>query len=192
MKRFSVVLAAVAFCTLMAADASAQANFALRGIGLKAGVVNPEDLDTTLGLGLIFDLGTIHPDWAFESYAGYWSQTEEDFGGEFGVRDFSFGAKTKYMFKTSNPAVQPFAGGGLGLHVLSAHAEIDPISVGGTVIFPGSSVEETELRVGLDLGGGLRYDAGKQFAFLGEGWFSVVSDASHFSLMVGAVYMFGR
>ncbi|MCI0452296.1 MAG: outer membrane beta-barrel protein [Candidatus Latescibacteria bacterium] len=192
MKRFSMALAAVAFCTLVAADASAQANLSLRGIGLKAGVVNPEDLDTTLGLGLVFDLGTIHPNWALESYAGYWSQTEEEFGAEFGIKDFSFGAKTKYMFKTKNPTLQPYVGGGLGLHVLNAHAEIDPVSIGGTVVFPGSSADDTELRVGFDLGGGLRIDRGQQFAFIGEGWFSVVSDASHFSLMVGAVYMFGR
>jgi hypothetical protein len=188
-----MALAAVAFCTLMAADASAQANLALRGIGLKAGIVNPEDLDMTLGVGLVFDLGTVFtPNWALESYAGFWSQTEEAYGAEFGVKDFSFGAKTKYMFTTKNPALQPFAGGGLGLHVMNAHAEVDPVTFGGTVVFPGSSVDETELKIGLDLGGGLRYDAGKQFAFIGEGWFTVVSDVSHFSLMAGAVYMFGR
>jgi hypothetical protein len=45
---------------------------------------------------------------------------------------------------------------------------------------------------GLDLGGGLRIDRGQQFAFIGEGWFTVVSDVSHFSMMVGAVYVFGR
>jgi hypothetical protein len=192
MKRFSAAMAAVAFCTLIAADASAQANLSLRGIGLKAGLVNPEDLDATLGLGLIFDLGTIAPNFALESYAGFWSQSEDTYGVEFGVRDFSFGAKTKYMFTTSNPTLVPYAGMGLGLHVLNAHAETDPVMFGGTVIFPGSSESDTEVRVGLDLGGGLKIDQGGQFAFLGEGWFSIVSDVSQFSLMVGAVYMFGR
>jgi hypothetical protein len=46
---------------------------------------------------------------------------------------------------------------------------------------------------GLDLGGGLRIDRGGRFAFIGDAWFSVVSgDASHFSVMAGAVYMLGR
>lgn len=192
MKRISLAVAAFAICTMIAASASAQANVGLRGLGLKAGLVNPENVDATLGLGLIFDLGTLHPNVAFESYAGYWSQTEDDFGGEFGVRDFAFGAKAKYMFKTSNPTVQPYAGAGLGLHILNAHAESDPVYFGGSLVFPGYSVSDTETRVGLDLGGGLRIDRGSQFAFVGEGWFSVVSDVSHFSLMVGAVYMFGR
>jgi hypothetical protein len=192
MKRFSVILAVVAVCTLTTADAFAAANLSLRGIGLKAGVVNPEDFDMTLGVGLVLDLGTIAPNWALESYAGFWSQTEEMFGAEVGVRDFAFGAKTKYMFKTSNPSLQPFVGGGLGLHVMNAHADIDPVYAGTVLVFPGSSADETELKVGMDLGGGLRIDNGGQFAFFTDGWFTIVSDVSHFSLMAGAVYMFGR
>lgn len=192
MKRFSVVLALVAICTLVASNASAQANLSLRGIGLKAGVVNPEDLDTTLGLGLIFDLGTIHPNWALESYAGFWSQSEEIFNTEVGIKDFSFGAKAKYLFETKNPTLQPYVGGGVGFHVLNAHADIAPVYSGTILIFPGSSASDTELRLGLDFGGGLKIDRGSQFAFIGEGWFSIVSDANQFSLMVGAVYMFGR
>jgi hypothetical protein len=191
MKRVSVVLAIVAVCTLIAVNASAQANFALRGIGLKAGIVEPEDVDMTLGLGLVFDLGTVHPRVAVESYAGFWSQTEEAYGAEYGVRDYSFGAKAKYMFPTSNPTLQPYLGGGLGLHILEAHAETAPISFGGSIIVPGYSASETDLKIGMDLGGGLRIDRGQKFAFFGEGWFTI-SEVSHFSLMAGATYMFGR
>lgn len=191
MKRFSMVLATVAFCTMFAASASAESNLALRGIGLKAGVVDPEDVDLTLGLGLIFDLGTIHPKVALESYAGFWSQTEQVFGAEFGVRDFSFGAKAKYMFATSNPSVQPFVGSGLGFHVIRAHVETSPISFGGTVLFEGSSIDQTELKLGLDIGGGVRIDTGSRFAFVGEGYYTI-TEVGHLSMMVGGVYMFGR
>ena len=191
MKRVSVALVAMAICTLMAANVSAAANLALRGIGLKVGIVNPEDVDLTLGAGLIFDLGTVHPNIALESYAGFWSQTEEVYGSEFRVRDFAFGAKGKYMFKISNPSVQPFAGAGLGLHFVSANAETPPFSFGGITI-PGYSVGDTDTELGLDLGGGLRIDTGSRFSFVGEGWFTLVSDVNHFSLMAGAVYMFGR
>jgi hypothetical protein len=192
MKRVTMIVAAVAFCTMTAADASAQANLALRGIGLKAGVVNPEDLSTTLGFGFVFDLGTVHPNVALESYAGYWQQTESEFGAEVVAKDFAFGGKAKYLFTTSNPTVQPYAGAGLGLHVLNASVDVPAVMSGGSVIFPGMSFDDTDVKLGLDLGGGLRIDRGSQFAFIGEGWFSVVSDISHFSLMVGAVYMFGR
>jgi len=191
MKRVSVTLVAMAICTLTATHALAAANVALRGIGLKVGVVNPEDVDMTLGAGLIADLGTVHPNIALESYAGFWSQTEEFYGSEFRVRDFAVGAKAKYMFKVSNPSVQPFAGAGLGLHFLNAHVETPSFDFGG-VIIPGTSVGDTDTDLGLDLGGGLRIDTGSQFSFVGEGWFTLVSDVNHFSLMAGAVYMFGR
>ncbi len=192
MKRFSVVLALAAICTLSAAKASAQANLALQGIGLKIGVVDPEDIDATFGLGLFMDLGTLAPHFAFESYAGYWSQTEEVTGAEVGVRDLSFGAKTKYMFESPNPTVQPYLGAGLGFHVLNAHADVDAIYFGNTLVAPASSESDTEVKLGMDLGGGVKIDRGSQFAFIGEGWYTIVSDASHLSFMVGAVYMFGR
>ena len=190
MKRVTVALVAMAICSLLATQASAAANLALRGIGLKAGIVNPEDVDMTLGMGLIFDLGTLAPNVAFESYAGFWSQTETFYGSEFRMRDFSVGAKAKYLFKVSNPAVVPFAGAGLGLHFLNAHVETPSFDFGGTII-PGTSVGDTSTELGLDLGGGLRVDTGKKFAFIGESWFTV-SDVNHFSIMAGAVYMFGR
>jgi hypothetical protein len=192
MKRFIVVLAAVAICTVLAAGASAEANLALRGIGLKAGVVNPEDVDATLGAALIADLGTLHPNVALESYTGFWSQTENVYGGELGVRDFSFGANAKYMFTTSNPSLKPFLGGGLGLHIVTARAETDPVYFGGSLLYPGYSADDTEVKVGLDLAGGLNIDQGGTFSFLGEGRYTIISDVAHFSMMFGAVYMFGR
>jgi hypothetical protein len=48
------------------------------------------------------------------------------------------------------------------------------------------------VKLGLDLGGGLKIDRGNTLAFITDAWFSVVSDVSQFQLMVGAVYMFGR
>ena len=192
MKRFSVGLAVLAICALCASNAFAQANLGLRGIGLKAGVVDPEDVDATLGLGLIMDMGTFHPNFAFETNVGWWSTGEDAYGISYDVTDVSFGGRTKYLFNTTNPSLVPYVGAGLGLHVLSASAETAPVYMGDIVLFPGYSAEETEVRVGLDLGGGLKIDNGGQFAFTGEGWFSIVSDASHLSFMIGAIYMFGR
>lgn len=192
MKAVSALVAVVAICALSASNASAQANLALRGIGLKAGVVNPEDVDATFGLGLIFDLGTIAPQFALESYAGYWSQSEENYGVEAGISDYSFGGKVKYMFETSNPTIQPYAGAGLGLHIYDLHAETPAYYFNGSLIYPGTSYSDTDVNLGLDLGGGLRIDQGGQFSFMADAWFSIVSDISQFQLMAGACYMFGR
>lgn len=191
MKRIIALLGVVAICTLHAATASAQANIALRGIGLKAGVVNPEDVDATLGLGLIFDLGTIHPQFALETYAGWWSQGESAYGAEASFSDYSFGGRVKYLFETNKPSIQPYAGAGLGLHVFDSHAEVAPVYFGNTLVFPGTSFDDTDLELGLDLGGGIRIDQGSQFAFMSDMWLTI-SDVTQFSLMIGAVYMFGR
>ncbi len=192
MKRIIALLAVVAICTLHAASASAQANVALQGIGLKAGIVSPDNVDTTVGFGLIFDLGTVHPQFALETYAGYWSQSEESYGIEAGVTDYSFGGKVKYMIATANPTIQPYVGAGLGFHVLDLHGETPPMYFGGSLIFPGTSYDDTDLKLGLDLGGGLKIDRGNTLAFVSDAWVSVVSDVTQFQLMVGAVYMFGR
>jgi hypothetical protein len=192
MKRIIAPLAVLALCTLHVADASAQANIALQGIGLKAGLVAPDNVDTTVGFGLIFDLGTVHPQFALESYAGYWSQSEEAYGVEAGVSDYSLGGKVKYMFQTSNPTIKPYAGAGLGLHILDLHGETPPLYFGGSLVFPGTSYDDTQVKLGLDLGGGVKIDRGNTVAFIADAWFSVVSDVSQFSIMAGAVYMFGR
>ena len=192
MKRIIALLAMVAICTLHVATASAQANIALQGIGLKAGLVAPDNVDATFGFGLVFDLGTVHPQFALESYAGYWSQSEEAYGVEAGVTDYSFGGKVKYLFQTSNPTIQPYAGAGLGMHILDLHGETPPMYFGGSLVFPGQSYDDTDVKLGLDLGGGLKIDRGNTLAFITDAWFSVVSDVSQFQLMVGAVYMFGR
>jgi len=191
MKAVSAVVIAVAICTLVAADASAEANLALRGIGVRAGVVNPEDVDATFGFSLVMDLGTIHPNWALETNAGFWSQSESFYGYEYGLNDFSFGSRVKYLFPVSNAILQPYAGAGLGLHIFNAHAETNAVYYGGTLLYPGQRVENTDLELGLDLGGGLFIDQGGSWAFTTDAWFTVC-DVSQFSLMAGAVYMFGR
>jgi hypothetical protein len=192
MKQVKLIAAAAALCTLVASGATAAPNVALQGIGLKAGFVNPENVSSTLGFGFVFDLGMLAENVAFESYAGYWSQSDDAFGTEFGVRDFAFGSKAKYMFATSNPTVQPYVGGGLGLHILNAHVESPAYYSGGTLVIPGYSASDTEVRLGMDLGGGVKIDRGNTFSFFSEAYFSIVSDLTHFSFMVGAEYMFGR
>src|SRR5262245_47257439 len=192
MKRIIALLAVVAICTLHAATASAQANVALQGIGLKAGLVSPDNVDTTVGFGLIFDLGTVHPQFALETYAGYWSQGEDSYGVSADVTDYSFGGKVKYMIATSNPTIQPYAGAGLGLHVLDLHGETPPMYFGGSLLFPGTSYDDTDVKLGLDLGGGVKIDRGNTLAFVSDAWISVVSDVTQFQLMVCAIYMFGR
>ena len=187
MKRFSIVLMVVAVCTIAT---SAHAALGLEGIGARLGSVDPEGVSATLHYGLIVDLGTVGENFAVESYAGYWSKNQNFFGIESSYSDMMFGAKGRYLFQTSNASVKPFVGFGGGLHVIKAEFTLAPSFFGVPV--PSETAEETEMRPGIDVGGGLQIDSGGQFAFLAEVWYAAVSDASQMAFTAGLIYKFGR
>lgn len=192
MTKSGAFLLIIAICTIVAAAVPASAAVGLQGLGFRVGVVDPDGVDATIGLGLVMDMGSITPNVALEGYSKLWWQSEGAFGTEWSVRDVAFGARTTYRFDVGNPGIRPYAGGGLGIHVMTAEVSTAPVIVGGTVLYPGSSIDDTELHLGLDLGGGVRFDSGGKYAFLTEFWYSVVNDFSHVALNVGLVYMFGR
>ena len=173
---------------LTSQSAWATSDLGFKAIGGAVSVVGPEEMDTTFGLGIMLDHGTIVPQLALESRLDYWSQSEESFGSEVKARDITVGARCKYLFKVSNPTFQPFAGAGLGLHFV--HAEVNVVPPPG---FPGfgMNAEDSATKLGLDLGGGMAAAVGPRTSVLAELWYGVVSDFSQLSLRVGMAYRFG-
>lgn len=192
MKRFAVLLTSVILCAFISSTACAQSNIAMRGIGIKIGMVDPEDVDATFQFGLVADLGTITSNVSLESYMNFWSIKNGMMGGgEVIVRDIAIGAKGKYIFSIANPAIKPFAGGGLGFHILRAGVDIPAVYYGGSMIMPAISESDTEIKIGIDIGGGIRGDISQKWAVQGEAWYSIVSDFSQLSLQIGLLYKFG-
>lgn len=192
MKKFAVVLFAIALCTVAVQDASAQADFGLKGVGARIGLVNAENLDSSFGFDAVADLGTISPLIGIEARAGYWSYSESQFGAESKISDISISGRGKYMFPTSNPKLTPFAGAGLGMHFLSLEATTPAMDLGGGLIIPAMTVEDSETRLGLDLGGGLAMHASPQVDIVGEVWYGIVSDVNQLSFKIGATRWFGN
>ncbi len=191
MKRLTVVLLSLAFCMLVASTASAQADLGLRSIGVGLGIVDPEDIDMTISFGFYSDLGTIRPNLHLETYLGYWQQTEELLDGmEVCIRDFAAVMRAKYTFDLANPTIKPFAGGGLGFHFVNAGIDIPPMDVGG-LLTPGYSEDDTEIKVGLELGGGMLFDVWQSTAIQTEAWYSVVSDVSQLAIRASVVFKLG-
>jgi hypothetical protein len=186
MKRVVTLAAVVAICTIAFAGA-AQASLALEGVGGHVSIVSPDNVDATIGIGFLMDMGFVGTQFGMETFAAYWSQTESGFGVEASVSDFVIGGRGKYRFLTSSPSLHPYVGAGLGLHFVTAGVEIAPIDLGGVVI-PGESFEDTEFRLGLDLGGGLAFDVGDRVALLGDSWVSLVEDVSQFTVRLGMLY----
>ncbi len=181
MKRMTLIVA-LALSVLIAPVALAQSDLGLKGVGGAIGYVNPEDLDGALLLGVFADCGTIAPKIGLEARLDYWSQSESAPYTDVSVRDIVLGARAKYHFDVSHSSIRPFAGAGLGLHFVAAEATT---SVPG---FPTTTADDSESRIGLDLGGGIATAMGPRTDFLGEAWYAIVSDVSHFSLRAGLSY----
>jgi opacity protein-like surface antigen len=202
MKRILVALLALAICTLVSQDARAQgrtqakprthaqsgADFGLKGIGVEAGLVSPEDIDATLGFGVFADLGTIAPRVNMTTHLGYWSKTEGMSGvGEASLRDIALSVRGRYMFPVSSPRIQPFGGAGLGLHFV--HAKVDvPDQIIGGFLFPGFTLEDSQTKVGLDLGGGLAMPMNPKTDLQAEMWYAIVDGVSQLSLKAGVEF----
>lgn len=186
MKRNALLLA-VAFCTILSQSAMAQSDIGFKRGGAALSIVSPDELDTAFGVGVFADLGTMAPRWGLEARLDWWGQSEEAFGAEASFSDITLGARTKYYFPTSNTNLRPFMGGGLGLHFLSVEVEVfDPFS--GTTM----SAEDSETRVGFDIGGGVATSLSPRTDLLAEAWYSIVSDFDQLSLRIGISQAFGN
>jgi opacity protein-like surface antigen len=190
MKRIILVLCA-ALCMAAAQNAMAQSDLGLKRVGGTIGIVDPENLDTVLGFGLLGDWGTITPDIRLESHLDYWSKSETLYGGgEASMRDVALGARGRYFFHVSGSAVRPFAGAGLGLHFLHAEVSFPAQDLGGTII-PAMTVGDSSTKLGLDLGGGIETALSPRTDLLADLWYGMVSDVNQLSMRIGLTYKLG-
>jgi hypothetical protein len=174
--------------TLGASAASAQMNLGFKGVGVRVGYVEPENIDGTFAFGVFTDLGTFHPNVSFETYLDYWSKSMD--AGSFGetsFRDIVLGAKVEYMFALASPTVRPFVGAGLSLHFLHGEASIADMTYGSLTI-PGTTIDSSDTKLGLDFGGGVRAGVSETVDIIGEAKFSLVSDINQFGISAGVLF----
>jgi opacity protein-like surface antigen len=167
-------------------SSGSQSDLGLKRIGGAIGFVSPENLDGVFSIGAFADWGTITPNIGLESRLDYWSWSESAFGVESSVHDVTLGARGKYYFDVANPRIRPFAGAGLALHFIGAKVDIPAQGS-----FPAMTAEDSQTKLGLDLGGGIVAPMGPRTDFLGELWYGVVSDVSQFSLRAGLSWKLG-
>jgi hypothetical protein len=191
MRLISSLILALILCVLCPASALCQADLGLRGVGLGIGLVDPDNVDATFGFGLLADLGRLSEPIQLEANLSYWSKSEGMSGfGEASVRDISFGGRCKYYFPTESSSLRPFAGAGLGLHFFKAKASIPDLDIGGFIV-PGTTIEDSSVKLGLDLGGGLATPINEKADVIGELWYSLVSDIDQLSFRLGVMYKLG-
>lgn len=188
MRKLILVAGLVAFCTMGSQNARAASDVGFKGAGVKLALVDPDNVDMAVGFGGFVDLGRVTNEIQLEPFVDYWSQTESQFGAELSVRDLAFGMRGKYNFPVSSMKVQPYAGAGLGIHMLKAQVSIEDQDLGGGLILPGYTVEDSFTRLGLDLGGGMATHLSPTTDLLAEMWYGIVSDVNQFSVRVGVEF----
>lgn len=188
MKRILVLLP-VAFLLLTFSSTSfAQMMLGPKGIGGFAGYVKPEDIDGTFGFGAVVDLGTFTPALGWEVEGAYWSksETEEAFGIKVKatISDIAISSHLKYRFPMPQSPIKPYAGGGIGIHIVEVEGEV-------TFLGETETASETETKFGFHLLGGGEFEASPQVKVFAEARFSLVEDFNQFGLFGGAKFKLG-
>jgi opacity protein-like surface antigen len=182
MKKALVVLGLALFCTVVSQNAWAASNIGFKRLGVDVGMVDPEAAGSTIGFGARADLGTISPDIHLSTHVNYWNKSENQFGVEAGLRDISVGARATYNFHMSSGKVQPYVGGGPGVHFFNVKVDV-PFS-------PGMTVSESETKIGFDLGGGASMPISPKAQAFSELYYTVC-DIDQFAFKAGVSFALG-
>lgn len=182
MKKSLVAMLALGICVMASQNAMAEPHLGLQSAGFQVGMVNPEDLDATVGFGGFADWGTLTPNIRLASHLDYWSKSEGiPATGKATLRDVAVTMRAKYMFPVSSEKFQPYVGMGMGLHFLNAKVELAG--------FP--DIEDGTSKVGFDFGGGFAAPINPRMDFQADTWYGVVDGFNQLSLKGGLAFKLG-
>ena len=173
----------------MTQNAMAQADLGFKAVGVEGGFVSPENIDGTVGFGLFTNMGSLTPNIGLSTNLGYWSKSWGVSGiGETSVRDISVMTRATYYFHTSTARFTPYAGVGLGIHVLQSKVELAEQDLGGGIVIPGMSLEDTMTKLGVDLGAGFKTPITPSANLVTGVWYGLVSDVNQMSMKLGVEF----
>lgn len=186
MKRYTFAAVLTAVCVVFTSGLHAQADIGVKGAGGKLSFVSPNDIDATIGFGAFLDLGTITPELSLRAGVDYWSTSEDVLLAEWSWNDLILSAHAVYNFELENPRVKPYAGGGLAIHL--SKVEVPKTTLLGVTV----GGEDASTDIGLDLLGGVGFQAAEKVDIFGEAMYRIVSDIGQFVISGGFVVWFGE
>ena len=177
-------------------------NLEFRGLGVEVGALFPTKVESTIAFGLRADLGMVGPNVRISPALRYWSSPlrraevdrlgdqirricERQEGavcpafdlGEIRRSDFELSVDAHYLFDL-DLVVTPYAGGGVGLHLLNGSGE----AIDGTFV---EDLLDT-LSPGVNLIAGLSLPISPSLEVLTEARGVLVGDIRYLNLLVGA------
>jgi opacity protein-like surface antigen len=187
MKRIALLSALLVAFVVIAPAVHAEADIGLKKVGGRIGLVDAENIDSSIGFEVFGDLGTIIPQLHLETFVGFWSKSQSELGIEAKFRDIMLGAHAKYEFELDNPKFTPYAGGGLSIHIFKSEVDLPTVSAGGFT-FGGGTASDSSTKIGLDLLGGIAYAFSEKVDGVAELAYMIVSDVGQLHVKVGIAY----
>jgi outer membrane autotransporter protein len=108
----------------------------------------------------------------------YWSVGQDVGPYNADIKDLSFGADVNFDFPLQDSRFTPYAGGGLGMHFLSASSNVPNVP------------DQDHTKFGFNLQGGIQSDVMPNLAIFGELRYNFVSDANQLKILGGFTYRF--
>jgi len=164
-------------------QAQGQAGLGLKGIGVRLGLVDPEDASSALMYGVHVDAGQLVRGLHLVPSVEYWNVGSDVSGYHLDVNDFSIRLALNFDFPLQGQRFTPYLGGAFGYHHVQAETNIPPA--------PGSpDPNYSDDKFGFDVQGGARNQFTPNLSMFGELGYSFVSDASQLRLLGGLTYHF--
>lgn len=175
----AVALAAaslILFLTLAPSPAAAakqgSRSLGLYGIGLGAGLVNPEQGSSAIGFLGRLDVGDLGNAMSIHPGVEYWRKSNEVLGIQTTRRDLTTGIDLQYPLARGD--VRPYIGAGTALHFIRS-----------TVKQGGVTTADTATRIGADVLGGLAFQRSGSTEWFAEAKYRFVKDQNAFKLFAG-------
>ena len=191
MERRIAVCVVLLICSFVSQNAWGKTDLGLKAIGGDVGFVDPDHINGTVGFGAFANLGNLSPDIRLAPHLGYWSKSNQFGGDKASISDISLSTRGLYMFHMSSPKFQPYAGAGLGFHMVHAKVSTAAQDLGGGVIIPAMEASDTQTKIGLDMGGGFTTPLSEKTDFCFDLWYTAVSDVGHLSMKAGVSFDLG-
>jgi hypothetical protein len=183
MKKLGLV---VLMLLTMASFVFAQADIGLKSIGGKVGFVMPEDpIESTIGLGVVADLGTITDAIHLDAFVEYWGKSYDVGLFEWSYTNITIGATAKYYFEMDSE-FKPYAGGGLGFVIGSSSADY---SGPNSEYFTDTSDSNTD--IGFHFVGGADYELSDTMTGFAEVKYSL-NGVDTFAIFAGVRFAMGQ